>query len=430
MIRRDEYLKKLISKQHNGMIKIITGIRRCGKSYLLFNIFYDYLINNGVNADHIITIALDDVRNSKYRNPIELDNHIREKIVEDKKMNYIFIDEIQYVREIENQYMPGDKIGFIDVLLGLMRTPNVDVYVTGSNSKMLSSDIVTEFRGRGDVLRVHPLSYKEFYDSYDGDKHNAWDEYSLYGGMPFLLAIKTNEEKSEYLKQLLEKVYIDDIIERNNLKKDSLFVGELLDIVASSIGSLTSPTKLANTYKSITNEKVSLNTVLNYMLYFEDSFLITRARKYDIRGKEYIDSPSKYYFEDIGLRNARLGFKERDVTHIMESVIYNELIIRGFNVDVGVIEHYSKNKDGKTERVSLEIDFVCSKANNRYYIQSAYAISDDEKKVKETRGLLKIDDSFKKVVIVKDCYVPWHDENGIYYVGLEQFLLDNDSLDK
>ena len=430
MIRRDAYLKKLISKQHNRLIKIITGIRRCGKSYLLFNIFYDYLINNGVNADHIITIALDDVRNSKYRNPIELDKHIREKIVDDKKMNYIFIDEIQYVKEIENQYMTGDKIGFIDVLLGLMRTPNVDVYVTGSNSKMLSSDIVTEFRGRGDVLRVHPLSYKEFYDSYDGDKHNAWDEYSLYGGMPFLLSIKTNEEKSEYLKQLLEKVYIDDIIERNNLKKDSLFVGELLNIIASSIGSLTSPTKLANTYKSITNEKVSLNTVLNYMLYFEDSFLITKARKYDIRGKEYIDSPSKYYFEDIGLRNARLGFKERDITHIIESVIYNELIIRGFNVDVGVIEHYSKNKDGKTERVSLEIDFVCNKGNNRYYIQSAYAISDDEKKVQKTRGLLKINDSFKKVVIVKDCYVPWHDDNGIYYVGLEQFLLDKDSLDK
>ena len=430
MIRRDAYLKKLISKQHNRLIKIITGIRRCGKSYLLFNIFYEFLINNGVNADHIITIALDDVRNSKYRNPIELDKHIREKIVDDKKMNYIFIDEIQYVKEIENQYMTGDKIGFIDVLLGLMRTPNVDVYVTGSNSKMLSSDIVTEFRGRGDVLRVHPLSYKEFYDSYDGDKHNAWDEYSLYGGMPFLLSIKTNEEKSEYLKQLLEKVYIDDIIERNNLKKDSLFVGELLNIIASSIGSLTSPTKLANTYKSITNEKVSLNTVLNYMLYFEDSFLITKARKYDIRGKEYIDSPSKYYFEDIGLRNARLGFKERDITHIIESVIYNELIIRGFNVDVGVIEHYSKNKDGKTERVSLEIDFVCNKGNNRYYIQSAYAISDDEKKVQKTRGLLKINDSFKKVVIVKDCYVPWHDDNGIYYVGLEQFLLDKDSLDK
>ena len=430
MINRDTYLQKLISKQHNGMIKIITGIRRCGKSYLLFNIYYDFLIKNGVNADHIITLALDDVRNIKYRNPIELDKFLREEIIDDGKMNYILIDEIQYVKEIDNEYLPGDKIGFIDVLLGLMRTPNVDVYVTGSNSKMLSSDIVTEFRGRGDVLRVHPLSYKEFYDVYDGDKHNAWDEYSLYGGMPFLLTIKSNEQKSEYLKQLLEKVYIDDIIERNNLKKDAFFAGELLDIIASSTGSLTSPTKLANTYKSLTNEKVSLNTVLNYMLYFEDSFLISKARKYDIRGKEYIDSPSKYYFEDIGLRNARLGFKERDVTHIMESVIYNELIIRGYNVDVGAVNYYSKDKDGKTQRTSLEIDFVCNKGNNRYYIQSAYAIPDNEKKVQETRGLLTIDDSFKKVVIVKDCYVPWHDENGIYYVGLEQFLLDPDSLDK
>ena len=430
MIKRDDYLKKLISKQNNGMVKIITGIRRCGKSYLLFNIFRNYLLENGIMENHIISLALDEIKNQKYRNPNELDTFVRDSIINDGKTNYVFLDEIQFVKDVENPYLPGTTVGFIDVLLGLMKLPNVDIYVTGSNSKMLSSDIATEFRGRGDIVRVHPLSYKEFYDSYDGDKHNAWEEYSLFGGMPFLGTIKTNEEKSEYLKFLLDKVYINDIIERNNLKKDSLFVGEILDVIASSTGSLTSPTKLANTYRSITNEKVSLNTVLNYMTYFEDSYLISKARKYDIKGKEYIDSPSKFYFEDIGLRNARLGFKERDVSHIMESVIYNELIIRGFNVDVGVIEHYFKNKEGKTERLSLEIDFVCNKGNNRYYIQSAYAILNEEKGIQETRGLLKIDDSFKKVVIMKDCYIPWYDDNGVYYIGLEHFLLDKDSLEK
>ena len=429
MIKREYYLNKLISKQNNGMVKIITGIRRCGKSYLLFTLYRAYLLDRGVKANHIISLALDEIENQKYRNPNELDKYIKECIINDGETNYVFIDEVQFVKEVDNPYLEGAKVGFIDVLLGLMKIPNVDVYVTGSNSKMLSSDIVTEFRGRGDEIRVHPLSFKEFYEYNKIDKTKAWDEYSLYGGMPFLVSINSEEEKIDYLKKLLDTVYISDILERNNLKKNSLFVGALLDILASSTGSMTSPTKLSKAYKSITNETVSLNTVLSYMTFFEDSFLVSKAVRYDIKGKAYIDSPSKYYFEDIGLRNARLGFKERDITHIMESVIYNELIIRGFNVNVGIIEHYFKNSDGKTERSSLEIDFVCNKGNKRYYIQSAYAIPDAEKRIQETRGLLKINDSFKKIVVLKDCYAPWNDENGILYIGLEDFLLNYDYLD-
>lgn len=430
MIERNEYLQKIISKQNNGMIKIITGIRRCGKSYLLFTIYRDYLLENGVEINHIISLALDEIGNQKYRNPNELDKYVRNSIINDGKTNYVFIDEIQYVKDVDNPYVEGSKVGFIDVLLGLMKIPNVDVYVTGSNSKMLSSDIVTEFRGRGDEIRVHPLSFKEFYESYEGDKHKAWNEYSLYGGMPFLSAIKTHEGKGDYLKNLLEKVYISDIIERNNLKKDSAFIGELLDILASSTGSLTSPTKLSKTYKSFTNESVSINTVLSHMSCFEDSFLISKAYRYDIKGKEYIDSPLKYYFEDVGLRNARINFRQNEPTHIMENVIYNELIIRGFSVDVGIVEVNYKDEEKKSKRKQYEIDFVCNKGNNRYYIQSAYALENQEKIDQETRGLNRINDSFKKIVIVKDCYTPWHDENGILYIGLEDFLLNKDSLEK
>lgn len=430
MIERNEYLQKIISKQNNGMIKIITGIRRCGKSYLLFTIYRDYLLENGVEINHIISLALDEIGNQKYRNPNELDKYVRNSIINDGKTNYVFIDEIQYVKDVDNPYVEGGKVGFIDVLLGLMKIPNVDVYVTGSNSKMLSSDIVTEFRGRGDEIRVHPLSFKEFYESYEGDKHKAWNEYSLYGGMPFLSAIKTHEGKSDYLKNLLEKVYISDIIERNNLKKDSAFIGELLDILASSTGSLTSPTKLSKTYKSFTNESVSINTVLSHMSCFEDSFLISKAYRYDIKGKEYIDSPLKYYFEDVGLRNARINFRQNEPTHIMENVIYNELIIRGFSVDVGIVEVNYKDEEKKSKRKQYEIDFVCNKGNNRYYIQSAYALENQEKIDQETRGLNRINDSFKKIVIVKDCYTPWHDKNGILYIGLEDFLLNKDALEK
>ena len=429
MIARAEYLNKIISKQNNGMVKIITGIRRCGKSYLLFTIYRNYLLENGVEANHIISLALDEIKNQRYRNPNELDNYIRNSIINDGKVNYVFIDEIQFVKEIDNPYLVGEKVGFIDVLLGLMKIPNIDVYVTGSNSKMLSSDIVTEFRGRGDEIRVHPLSFKEYYDSYDGDKNNAWKEYSLYGGMPYLSILKTHEEKSNYLKGLLEKVYISDIVERNNLNKHPSFMNELLDMLSSAIGSLTSPTKLANTYKSITNEKVSVNTVLSYLSYFEDSFLISKVQRYDIKGKAYIDSPFKYYFEDIGLRNVRINFRQNEPTHTMENIVYNELVIRGYSVDVGIVEVNYKDEEKKSRRKQYEIDFICSKGNSKYYIQSAYALEDQEKTNQETRGLNKIDDSFKKIVIVKDCYVPWYDEKGILYIGLEDFLLNKNYLD-
>lgn len=429
MIARDQYLKKIISKQNNGLVKIITGIRRCGKSFLLFNIYRNYLIENGVNPNHIISIELDEIINQKYRNPNELDKYIRESIINDGKVNYIFIDEIQNVKQVDNPYVEGDKIGFIDVLLGLMKIPNVDVYVTGSNSKMLSKDIATEFRGRGDEIRVHPLSFKEFYDAYEGDKYSAWDEYSLYGGMPFLSTLKTHEEKRDYLKSLLDKVYITDIIERNKLKKDNVFVGELLDILSSSIGSLVSQKKLSNTYKSITNDSVSINTISNYMSYYEDAFLITKVQRYDIKGREYIDSPFKYYFEDIGLRNVRINFRQNEPTHTMENIIYNELIIRGYSVDVGIVEVNYKDEDNKSKRKQYEIDFVCNKGDHKYYIQSAFVLENQAKIDQETRGLNRINDSFKKIVIVKDCYIPWRDENGILYIGLEYFLLNSNSLE-
>lgn len=426
MIKRDYYLNKLINSKENGLVKIITGIRRCGKSYLLFNIYYDYLINNGVDKDHIITLALDELKNKKYRNPIELDKHIDELIINDGKMNYVFIDEIQFVKEIDNEYLPGDKIGFIDVLLGLMKMPNVDVYVTGSNSKMLSSDVVTQFRGRGYEIRLHPITFKEYYDSLDdqNEKANAFENYMIYGGMPQIYAFD-EEKKSEYLKSLLQNVYIKDVIERNNIKNDSLVLSELLDCVSSSIGSLTSYKKLADTFNSVANKRINSETVSTYLSYFEDAFLISKARRYDIKGKAYIDSPYKYYFEDIGIRNARLGFKEQDRTHIMENIIYNELIARGFNVDVGVIEHYVKDEEMKTQRIKYEIDFVCNKGNNRYYIQSAYAIPDQDKNEQEIRGFKRIDDSYQKIVVMRERRLPLKDENGILYIGVEEFLLNN-----
>lgn len=301
------------------------------------------------------------------------------------------------------------------------------MYVTGSNSKMLSSDIWTEFRGRGDEIRVYPLSFKEFYESFEADKRLAWEMYSTFVGMPYLTALKNSEDKSEYLKQLLNKVYICDVIERNKLKKDSLVLGELLDVVASSVGSLTSPTKLSNAFNSITKEKVSPVTLTHYLEYFIDSFMISKARRYDIKGKAYIDSPSKYYFEDVGLRNAQLGFKERDVAHIMESIIYNEMILRGFNVDIRLLKHYFRNMNGKTQRDYLEVDFVCNKGNLRYYIQSAYIINDAVKNEQETGGFLKIDDSFQKIVVIRDDIIPYRDDKGILYIGVEKFLLNQDT---
>ena len=428
MINRDYYLNKIISKRWNGMVKIITGIRRCGKSVLLFDLYRQYLLDNGVRSENIIVIKLDERMNMQYRNPNVLCDYIRDIVKDSNDKFYIMIDEVQLIEKKKVQGIDAE-VGLYEVLNELNGYKNADVYVTGSNSKMLSSDIATEFRGRGDEIRVHPLSFKEFYDNYSGDKHNAWKEYVLYGGMPQVANIEKYEEKSKYLKDLLNKVYISDVIERNRLRSDAYVLGEVLDVMASSVGSLTSPTKLANTFKSVTNQSVSVTALFNYLDCFVDSFLIKRANRYDIKGREYIGSPAKYYFEDIGLRNARLDFKEPEDPHVMESVIYNELVIRGFDVDVGVIEYFVKNKEGKNERANLEIDFVCNKGNERYYIQSAYAIPNKEKREQEIRGFNKIDDSYQKIVVVKDNIISQKDENGILYVGIEEFLL-NDTIVK
>lgn len=417
MIARDEYLNKLISKKMNGMVKVVTGIRRCGKSYLLFNIFKNHLIECGIKEDHIIQVVLDNVESEELLDKKKLNEYIKSKIM-DSNEYYILIDEVQMVD------------GFETVLNGLLRLQNVDCYVTGSNSKFLSSDIITEFRGRGDEIRIHPLSFKEFYDSFEGDKSKAYEEYSLYGGMPALLGRKTHEEKASYLTNLVQNVYLKDILERNNLLRDSQVVGELLDIISSAVGSLTNPSRLENVYSSVSNIKLSKTTIANYIDYFIEAFLIQKTRRFNIKGNSYIDSPFKYYFEDIGLRNARINFRQNEPTHIMENIIYNELIIRGYSVDVGIVEVNYKNDDRQSKRKQYEIDFVCNKGSNRYYIQSAYKLENQNKIEQETKSFAYIKDYFKKIVITKDCYEPWHDEKGTLYIGLEEFLLNKDSLEK
>lgn len=429
MIERKKYLNLLIDKKENGLIKVITGIRRCGKSYLLFHIYYDYLISIGVDANHIITLALDEIENIKYRNPIELGNYIR-GLITDKKTYYVFLDEIQNVATIKNPYVQGGKntVGFVDVLNGLLHKGNVDVYVTGSNSKMLSSDIATEFRGRGDEIRVNPLSFAEFHAAYEGDKHDAWKEYCTYGGMPYVLSLSSHEKKSKYLSDLFSRTYLADVLERNRVS-DPDILEDLLNVISSSIGSLTNPTKLSNTFKSVKNRAVSSRTIDYYLNYLIDAFLISKAYRFDIKGKKYIGTPLKYYFTDIGLRNARLNFRQTEENHIMENIIFNELLIRGFNVDVGVVEYNYKDEAGKSKKTQLEVDFVASLADKRYYIQSALYVGTEEKRLQETNSLNRIDDSFKKIVVVKDSVIPWHDEKGILYVGIEQFLLDESAME-
>lgn len=430
MIERNHYKEKLIRKMNNGLVKVITGIRRCGKSYLLFNIFYDYLKENGIKDDHIIRLALDDTDNIKYRNPLYLDEYIKSKIVDDGKY-YVFLDEIQKVKSIKNPYLDdeNERISFVDVLLGLMKRDNVDIYVTGSNSKMLSSDILTEFRGRGDEIRVHPLSFREFYAAFSGDKTKALYEYMTYGGMPYILSLVGHEDKSAYLKSLFEKVYIADVLDRQKLHNDKSVLEDLLDMISSSIGSLTNPTKLSNSFDTVKHVKVSSKTIGRYLDYFVDAFMINKAQRYDIKGKKYIESPLKYYFSDVGLRNARLNFRQQEETHIMENIVYNELCVRGFDVDVGIIESAERNENGDVKRIQLEVDFIANKGSQRYYVQSAFAIPSEDKREQETRGFVKIPDSFKKIVIVRDSIIPWHDEKGILYIGIEQFLLEENSLD-
>lgn len=423
MIRRDKYLNQLIRKKENGMVKVIVGLRRCGKSFLLFNLFKDHLLNSGVDESHIIAISLDDISNQRYWNPNELDSYLRSRLIPGQKTNYVFIDEIQLVKEVENPYLKGSKVGFTDVVLGLLKIPNVDVYVTGSNSEMLSKDILSKFRGRGDQIHLRPLSFREFYDASD-DKAKAWQEYILYGGMPRILSLASYEDKSNYLKNLFSEAYLKDIIDRNDVRNDKGVLDDLLNIVSSSIGSLTNPLKLSHAFQSVRRLSMNPNTIEKYLGYFIDSFLIESAKRYDIRGKQYIGSPLKYYFEDIGLRNARLNFSEIEETHIMENVLYNELRYRGFDVDVGVVDWNYKDEEKKSQRKRLEIDFVCRKGNEKYYIQSAYAIQDAEKKLQETRGFKLINDSFKKILVIKEDIIPRQDENGILCVGIQDFLLD------
>ena len=426
MIERKRYLDKLISKKQNGLIKVITGIRRCGKSYLLFNIYKNYLISSGVYEKNIICLALDDDENIRYRNPLELGKYIR-SLTEDKSMEYyVFLDEIQKVAQINNPYVESgeDKIGFTDVLLGLMKRENLDIYVTGSNSKMLSSDILTEFRGRGDEIRVSPLSYSEFYNACGDDKNGAWQEYVTYGGMPFIMSRRGHEEKARYLTSLFDTIYISDIMERNSLVKEKSTLDDILNIISSSVGSLTNSNKIANTFKSRKQVNISPQNVGKYLDYFLDAFLIYKAERYDVKGRKYIGSPLKYYFSDIGLRNARLNFRQTEINHIMENIIYNELIYRDFSVDVGAVEYFYKDSDKNSKRSRLEIDFVANKGSVRYYIQSALTVSDEQKRAQEVNSLKRVGDSFKKIVVVSDDVIPHYDEDGIFYVGIERFLLD------
>ena len=409
-INREIYLNQLVNKQNNGLVKIITGIRRCGKSFLLDPIFKEYLISEGVSENHIIKIDLDERRNNKYQDPDVLDEYIRSLIV-DEETYYLLLDEVQKVDDFES------------VLNGFLHIHNLDIYVTGSNSKFLSSDIITEFRGRGDEIRVFPLSFSEYYSVFKGEKDEAWDEYITYGGLPKIVSINGENEKAKYLKQLFEKTYLSDIVERNNIQRIDI-IDSILNILSSSIGSLTNPYKLLKTFQSNGVKDISINTISSYLKYLQDSFLINKAERYDIKGKKYIQSPFKFYFSDIGLRNARLNFRQQEETHIMENVIFNELLIRGYNVDVGVVSI----RDGDAKK-QIEVDFVCNQFNKKYYIQSALSLPTHEKTVQEERPLLNIQDNFKKIIIVKDSKKAWITENGILVIGIIEFLLNKNSLD-
>ena len=408
-IKRDIYLNKLINRKENGLIKIITGIRRCGKSYLLDPLFKNSLLESGVKVDHIIKLELDKEENKKYRDSHELNEYIKSQI-KDKDMYYILLDEVQMCE------------GFESVLNGFLYERNIDVYVTGSNSKFLSSDIITEFRGRGDEIRVFPLSFFEYVEAFKGDIQDAWNEYVLYGGLPLIMFKKSDEEKSKYLKDLFDQTYIKDIIERNNIQRVDI-LDSIINILASSVGSLTNPKKIYDTFVSNGEKEISSNTVNSYIKYIEDSFIVNKSDRYDVKGKKYIQTPQKYYFSDIGLRNARLNFRQQEENHIMENIIYNELLLRGYNVDVGVVEIREGN-----QRKQLEVDFVCNLGNKRYYVQSALTLDTREKTIQEEKPLMNINDSFKKIIVVKDTMKHWITEEGILVIGIQEFLLDKNSL--
>ena len=430
IIKRDTYVNQLIRKKQNGLIKIITGIRRCGKSYLLFELYHAYLNSIGVEDKCIIELSLDDDVNAKYRNPLELGQYIRSLITDKDKDYFIFLDEIQQVKEIMNPYLedPNEKISFVDVLLGLMKIKNADIYVTGSNSKMLSSDIVTQFRDRGDEIRLYPLCFKEIYDAFPENKEDAWKEYYTYGGLPRVMSLSTHKDKSDYLQNLFKNTYMKDVIDRHKIRNDKQILDDLINIISSAVGSLTNPKKLSDTFKSSSKTSINSTTIDIYLEYFEEAFIIDVARRYDIKGRKYIGTPVKYYFTDIGLRNARLNFRQQEENHIMENILFVELKARGYNVDVGVVEYRHLDKNGKDVRSQLEVDFVANDGRKIYYIQSALNIGDEGKRKQEINSLRRIPDSFKKIVVVKDDIMPWNDDHGILYIGIKDFLLDTNAI--
>ena len=413
-IKRDIYLDRLIRREKNGLIKVVTGVRRCGKSYLLFNLFHNYLLDKGVQENHIIEIALDDRSNKELRDPDNMLKYVKERII-DRDTYYIILDEVQLLAEFE------------DVLNSFMHIRNADVYVTGSNSKFLSSDLVTEFRGRGDEIRIYPLSFREYCSVYEGSADEAWDDYFTYVGLPLILSRETPEEKAEYLMSLFQKVYLSDIVDRHKVRNREE-LDELVDILASAVGSLTNPLKLANTFKTVKKKTISDKTLKKYMDYLMDAFLVSKAVRYDIKGRKYIGTPAKFYFEDVGLRNARLNFRQMEENHIMENIIYNELRIRGYHVDVGLVEQFGKNSENKTTKKQLEVDFVVIRGSEKYYIQSAFAMTTPEKQMQEERPLNAIGDSFKKIIVVRDNIKVRRNDMGIVTIGIRNFLLDENSL--
>ncbi|MCQ2497875.1 MAG: ATP-binding protein [Lachnospiraceae bacterium] len=414
-IKRDAYLEQLKIRKDNGMIKIITGIRRCGKSFLLFTLFKKYLLESGVDVDHIIEIALDGIESEELRDPKICYQYIKERIKDEGKY-YLLLDEVQFMPRFE------------EVLNSMLRIKNIDVYVTGSNSKFLSSDVITEFRGRGDEIRIYPLSFAEFFSVYDGDYDDAWNEYLIYGGLPQVTQFSLERQKAEYLKNIFDNVYIKDVVDRNKLQNVDE-IDTLVDVLASAIGSPTNPTKISNTFKSERGITYSNKTISNHIDYLAQSFLISKANRYDIKGRKYVGANLKYYFTDIGLRNVRLNFRQQEITHIMENIVYNELLIRGYNVDVGTVEIFGKDVEGKTTRKQLEVDFVVNQGSQRYYIQVAYDMSSEEKQAQEFNSLRNIPDSFKKIVIVNGTKKPWRNDDGFVIMGMKYFLLNADSLE-
>ena len=414
-IKRDSYLEQLKIRKDNGMIKIITGIRRCGKSFLLFVLFKKYLLESGVDHDHIIEIALDGIENEELREPKKCYQYIKDAM-KDEQNYYLLLDEVQFMPRFE------------EVLNSLLRISNIDVYVTGSNSKFLSSDIVTEFRGRGDEIRIYPLSFAEFYAALGGDYEDAWEEYMVYGGLPQVAQFSVERQKAEYLKNIFTNVYIKDVVERNRIQNVDE-IGTLVDILASAIGAPTNPTKISNTFKSERGINYSNKTISNHIEYLAEAFLISKANRYDIKGRKYVGANLKYYFSDIGLRNARLNFRQQEPTHIMENIVYNELLIRGYNVDVGIVDVFKKNREGKRVHKQLEVDFVANQGSQRYYIQVAYDMTTEEKQTQEFHSFRNIPDSFKKIVIVNGTKKPWRNEEGFVIMGMKYFLLNADSLE-